>query len=680
VGDVISSTAPATAAAPGGATTSYTYDASGEVLTSTDPNGVIATYTYTPNGNAASVSYSGSAAHSVSYTYDAQNHVTGMTDDTGTSSYSYNPFGQLKSATNGAGQTVGYSYNTDGNTLSITYPLPASATWATSSTVNYGYDKADNLTSVTDFNGNQITIGYTADGLSTSSVLGSSGDTVNTTYDPADAISAVNLTNSSATLLGFAYSHSPSGNITSETDTPSSPQSPAAYGYDGQGRVTSMAPGSNATLNYNYDPSGNLTTLPPGASGTYDNASELTSSALSGTTTSYTYNADGERLTAKQGSSTVAAATWNGAADLTAYSDPAANMTAASYNGTGLRTSATATPVGGSAATQQFVWDTRQQALLMDSANAYIYGTDGSVAEQVNLSNGKVTYLVADALGSIRGAVNANGTLAASTSYDTWGNPQTPGGLTSYTPFGYAGGYTDPTGLIYLINRYYDPQTGQFLSVDPAISQTQQPYQYAGDNPVNSVDPNGLWQYVGPCNCFFAHEKDFQFVLVAYLRLAAQFTSWHVLQSPYSSFTTVYGQLRVPDIYIHSKSSALLNWIDELKIGYQSGHASQVAADEALVQNGGGWRNYFRKIWWTVHGSNWWFVPNGVGVVGISNTLWSQLVAAGLNIIVLYYDPDLPEWPVWSGREESNDTVRDIESDNYTAAHYGLREMCGCIA
>jgi hypothetical protein len=34
-----------------------------------------------------------------------------------------------------------------------------------------------------------------------------------------------------------------------------------------------------------------------------------------------------------------------------------------------------------------------------------------------------------------------------------WGNPQTAHGLTSATPYGFAGGYTDPTGLVYLLHR-----------------------------------------------------------------------------------------------------------------------------------------------------------------------------------------------------------------------------------
>ena len=43
-----------------------------------------------------------------------------------------------------------------------------------------------------------------------------------------------------------------------------------------------------------------------------------------------------------------------------------------------------------------------------------------------------------------------------------------------------------------LVNRYYDPGTGQFLSVDPLVDQTGQAYSYAGDDPVNGSDPSGL--------------------------------------------------------------------------------------------------------------------------------------------------------------------------------------------
>jgi RHS repeat-associated protein len=51
---------------------------------------------------------------------------------------------------------------------------------------------------------------------------------------------------------------------------------------------------------------------------------------------------------------------------------------------------------------------------------------------------------------------------------------------------------THPLGSIYLIGRYYDPATGQFLSVDPMVEQTLEAFGYAGDNPVNENDPNGM--------------------------------------------------------------------------------------------------------------------------------------------------------------------------------------------
>jgi hypothetical protein len=43
-----------------------------------------------------------------------------------------------------------------------------------------------------------------------------------------------------------------------------------------------------------------------------------------------------------------------------------------------------------------------------------------------------------------------------------------------------------------LINRYYDPTTDQFLSVDPKVSQTDQPYVFTNDSPLNATDPLGL--------------------------------------------------------------------------------------------------------------------------------------------------------------------------------------------
>jgi hypothetical protein len=41
------------------------------------------------------------------------------------------------------------------------------------------------------------------------------------------------------------------------------------------------------------------------------------------------------------------------------------------------------------------------------------------------------------------------------------------------------------------VGRYYDPSTGEFLSVDPLVDVTGEPYGYAIQNPVNLTDPSG---------------------------------------------------------------------------------------------------------------------------------------------------------------------------------------------
>ena len=186
-GEQVATTRPATSAAPSGATTTSTYDPAGNVLTSTDPNNVTTTWTYTPLNKAATVTYSGGTAHAVSYGYDANGNRTSMSDATGNSSYTYDPFGELTSCTTtAAGQTVSYGYDSDGNETGITYPLPGSHSWAATTTVSYGYDNADICTSVTDFNNHQIAITPNADGLPATVSLGATGDTINTTYDNTD--------------------------------------------------------------------------------------------------------------------------------------------------------------------------------------------------------------------------------------------------------------------------------------------------------------------------------------------------------------------------------------------------------------------------------------------------------------------------------------------------------------
>jgi len=60
----------------------------------------------------------------------------------------------------------------------------------------------------------------------------------------------------------------------------------------------------------------------------------------------------------------------------------------------------------------------------------------------------------------------------------------------------YAGQYYDQeTGLHYNYHRYYDPTTGRYLTPDPiGLAGGINPFTYVGGNPVNLVDPYGLFE------------------------------------------------------------------------------------------------------------------------------------------------------------------------------------------
>lgn len=88
------------------------------------------------------------------------------------------------------------------------------------------------------------------------------------------------------------------------------------------------------------------------------------------------------------------------------------------------------------------------------------------------------------------------------------GNRTTHTGIQS--AFGFTGNLVDATtGLLYLRARDYDAATGQFLSVDPAVDKTRQPYAYSGNNPVSRTDPSGLCPVNGGANVADCTPEDF---------------------------------------------------------------------------------------------------------------------------------------------------------------------------
>ena len=138
-------------------------------------------------------------------------------------------------------------------------------------------------------------------------------------------------------------------------------------------------------------------------------------------------------------------------------------------------------------------------------------------------------YYVKDSLGNIRVILDKSGNIMVEYNYDAWGNfvaekvreasiGSVAVDLAELNAFTYRGYYYDKeSGLYYLINRYYDPVTGRFISPDDvgyldfeSFFGTNR-YAYCLDNPVNYIDPDGtdwesFWNGVG--NWFEEHWKE----------------------------------------------------------------------------------------------------------------------------------------------------------------------------
>ena len=107
-----------------------------------------------------------------------------------------------------------------------------------------------------------------------------------------------------------------------------------------------------------------------------------------------------------------------------------------------------------------------------------------------------VTYFHTDALGSVVAASDESGSLLWRKSYSPYGEKVADGeGDTNAVSFT-GKKHDDVTGLTYFGARYYDPEVGRFMGMDPANFVEINPisfnrYAYASDNPYKYVDPDG---------------------------------------------------------------------------------------------------------------------------------------------------------------------------------------------
>jgi RHS repeat-associated protein len=125
------------------------------------------------------------------------------------------------------------------------------------------------------------------------------------------------------------------------------------------------------------------------------------------------------------------------------------------------------------------------------------YSQGASFDEPLAMLRGSTTsYYETDGLGSVSSLSNAAGALAQTHTFGSFGNQTaSSGSLTS--PFRYTARELDSeTNLYFFRARYFEPQTGRFLSEDPlGFSVSKDFYAYVLNNPVNAIDPVGFEPY-----------------------------------------------------------------------------------------------------------------------------------------------------------------------------------------
>jgi RHS repeat-associated protein len=519
-------------ASPDTGSTSNTFDAAGNLKTSTDSRGKVTTYSYDALNRVTNIAYSSGPATSFEYdggingATNAKGHLTKMTDESGTTTYSYNRFGRLLGKTQMviAGSftgvfTVSYEYGTSGGATgkltSMTYP--------SGSRVNYVYNTAGILSRIslnpTNANGSGTNAAISVDLLK---------DLV---YAPFGAVAAWSWGNSTTTSVnGYARS------------------------FDLDGRIATYSLGNvlttGALRTVSYDAASRIKTYAHSATGgtildntfAYDNLDRLTGYSDSTTSQAFQYDANGNRTKATFGSNVYGLTIDPATNRLTATTGPLPAKTY-QYDGAGNVTSdgnlvntysargrMSSVKVGTTTVTQLFN-GLGQRVQRSNGAGMFVYdetgqligeydGTSGrAVSETVFLGDlpvvvlqqsvtgaapSKVTttnvhYIYPDHLGTGRVITRASDNRVVwrwdSDPFGLFPPNENPDGLGTFTyNLRMPGQYYDrDTNLFYNYYRDYDPQTGRYLQSDPiGLNGGINTFAYVRGNPVGMSDAFGL--------------------------------------------------------------------------------------------------------------------------------------------------------------------------------------------
>ena len=299
--------------------------------------------------------------------------------------------------------------------------------------------------------------------------------------------SSKKVSGSAVTIDGDAYTLDPAGTRSIKQDNLAGVSS--NYTYDKIYELTQVVQGSNTTESYSYDPVGNRTASLAIPSYTVNSSNELTSD--SNALFAQDYNGNTTLKTDSTGSTTYA---WDYENRLSSVTLPNSGGTVQfKYDPFGRRIEKIS-----SNATSIFVYDGNNLVETVNSSGGVVarYAQGQTIDEPLAMQRGStVDYYEQDGLGSVTSLTAANGSVAQTYTYDSFGNTtNSTGSLTNF--FRYTGREFDTeTGLYFLRGRYFDPQTGRFLSEDPMefAAGDVNLYRYVYNNSVNSVDPTGFF-------------------------------------------------------------------------------------------------------------------------------------------------------------------------------------------
>lgn len=429
------------------------------------------------------------AANAISYSYDKVSNRTqevrsGNVGNTGMIDSAYNSADQLTSTTK-SGQTTNYTYDANGNQASI-------------GSRTFTYDLADRLTSTALDTGSASTIGKTAIGASNNKLAANfkSGNKVTlSTQGRFTKISAYldgNGTGSgSQNVRALIYADS--------SGSPGALKATSAQVTIAKGRAAGW-------VDFTISPA---VILPAGDywlvlhSGTTANITRRFGDTVTGSernnTDTYTDGAADPFGTATTGN-------WSWSTNAT-YT-PVSNGSY-SYDGDNQRVSST------SSSDLRYVWDPLAESGIPELAlertptgglvRRYLGGPLNAIAMTNSSSS---FYYHQDPLGTVTDVSNASGSAQWRYDYEAYGGQRTATNVSGTAPenrLRFNGQYLDPeTTQYHLRVRQYDPATGRFDGVDPVDSSLLAAYDaaylYASARPSVLTDPTGLDPTLGNAN------------------------------------------------------------------------------------------------------------------------------------------------------------------------------------